>query len=42
MPVTIFLSHSTHDDATVGALRRALERHGIPGWADSQRLSAKL
>lgn len=40
MPVTIFLSHSTHDDATVAALRTALEGHGVSVWADSQRLSA--
>src|SRR5712692_6014007 len=40
MPITIFLSHSTHDDATVTALRQALEPHGVSVWADSQRLSA--
>lgn len=41
MPVTIFLSHSTHDDATVAALRTALESHGVSVWADSQRLSPR-
>src|SRR5262245_40401043 len=40
MPVTVFLSHSTHDDPTVAALRQALEQHGVSVWADSQRLSA--
>jgi hypothetical protein len=40
MPVTVFLSHSTHDDATVAALRAALESYGVSVWADSQRLSA--
>jgi TIR domain len=40
MPVTIFLSHSTYDDATVAALRTALESYGVSVWADSQRLSA--
>jgi hypothetical protein len=39
MSVAIFLSHSTHDDATVAALRIALESHGVSVWADSQRLS---
>ncbi len=39
MPCTIFLSHSTHDDAMVAALRAALEVHGVSVWADSQRLS---
>jgi tetratricopeptide (TPR) repeat protein len=29
MPVTIFLSHSTHNDATVAALRAALESHSV-------------
>jgi hypothetical protein len=32
MPVAIFLSHSTHDDATVAALRIALESHGVSVW----------
>jgi 5S rRNA maturation endonuclease (ribonuclease M5) len=40
LAVTIFLSHSTHDDATVAALRTALQSHGVSVWADSQRLSA--
>ncbi|MGH8063644.1 MAG: toll/interleukin-1 receptor domain-containing protein [Candidatus Entotheonellia bacterium] len=40
MPVAIFLSHSTYDDATVAELRIALESHGVSVWADSQRLSA--
>jgi TIR domain len=40
MPVAIFLSHSTRDDATVAALRAALESYGVSIWADSQRLSA--
>src|SRR4029453_4307867 len=40
MPVMVFLSHSTHDDPTVAALRQALEPHGVSVWADSQRLSA--
>src|SRR5215831_18348623 len=40
MPISVFLSHSTHDDATVTALRQALESHGVSVWADSQRLSA--
>src|SRR5215831_10885899 len=40
MPITVFLSHSTHDDTTVTALRQALEPHGVSVWADSQRLSA--
>src|SRR5215471_6590373 len=40
MPITVFLSHATHDDATVTALRQALEHHGVSVWADSQRLSA--
>ena len=39
MPLTIFLSHSTHDDALVTALRQALEPYGVSVWADSQRLS---
>lgn len=34
MPHTIFLSHSTHDDAIVAALRAALEVHGVSVWAD--------
>jgi hypothetical protein len=40
MPVIIFLSHSTYDDATVTALRTALESYGVVVWADSQRLTA--
>src|SRR5882724_2286475 len=40
MPITIFLSPSIHDDATVTALRKALEPRGVSVWADSQRLSA--
>jgi hypothetical protein len=40
MPVIIFLSYSTPDDATVAALQTALESHGASVWADSQRLSA--
>jgi hypothetical protein len=39
MPVTIFLSHSTYDDATVAALRTALESYDVSVWADSQCLS---
>lgn len=39
MPVAIFLSHSTRDDATVAALRTALESHGVSVWADLQRIS---
>jgi hypothetical protein len=42
MPVTIFLSHSTHDDAIVAALRTALERQGISVLADSQRRSVRV
>src|SRR5215471_13493031 len=40
MALTIFLSHSTHDDAVVAVLREALESHNVSVWADSQRLSA--
>jgi TIR domain len=40
MPVSVCLSHSTHADPTVAALRRALEPHGVSVWADAQRLSA--
>src|SRR4051794_26160004 len=40
MALTIFLSHSTQDDAIVATLRTALEAHGGSVWADSQRLSA--
>src|SRR5215471_2951987 len=40
MALTIFLSHSTHDDAVVAALREALGSYGVSVWADSQRLSA--
>jgi hypothetical protein len=40
MALTIFLSHSTQDDAIVADLRTALEAHGVSVWADSQRLSA--
>ncbi len=29
MALTIFLSHSTQDDAIVAALRTALEAHGV-------------
>jgi hypothetical protein len=42
MPVAVFMSHFTHDDATIAALRTVLERHGISVLADSQRLSAKV
>jgi hypothetical protein len=38
MPVTIFLPHSTHDAATVAALRTALESYRVSVWADSRRL----
>jgi hypothetical protein len=40
MPVIIFLSHSTNDDATGAAFRTALESYGVSVWANSQRLSA--
>jgi len=42
MPVIIFLSHSTHNDATVAELCTALESHDVSVWADSQRLSARV
>ena len=35
MPVAIFLSHSTHDGATVAVLRTVLESYGVSAWADS-------
>ena len=40
MPITIFLSPSIHDDATVTALRKALEPRSVSVWADLQLLSA--
>jgi tetratricopeptide (TPR) repeat protein len=36
---TVFISHSSKDDAFVRKLRQALEDLGIEVWADSERLS---
>src|SRR5450432_943201 len=36
---SVFLSHSSKDDAVVRALRNALESLGIETWADSERLT---
>jgi hypothetical protein len=41
MPVSIFLWHSMYYDATMAALRTALESWGVSVWVDSQRFSAK-
>ncbi len=38
MPLTIFLSHATHDDETAPGLRAALAPYEVSVWADSQRL----
>jgi hypothetical protein len=42
MPVSIFLWHSMYYDATMAALRTALESWGVSVWANSQCLSAKV
>jgi len=40
VPGHVFISHSTHDDPDVAALREALEGLGIPAWTDSRELAA--
>ncbi|HEX9938448.1 MAG TPA: tetratricopeptide repeat protein [Longimicrobium sp.] len=35
---SLFISHSSHDDAFVRDLRTALELHGQPGWIDCREL----
>src|SRR5690349_19034884 len=37
--MSVFISHSTKDDAVVAEIRRALESRRIEVWADSQRLA---
>jgi hypothetical protein len=36
----VFISHSSDDDATVAALREALQAHGIAVWDDARGLAA--
>jgi tetratricopeptide (TPR) repeat protein len=38
-PPSVFISHSSKDDAIVRELRQALEALGIETWADSEQLS---
>ncbi len=40
MTPSVFISHSTKDDAIVTALRERLEPRGIRIWADSRELAA--
>ncbi len=35
---TLFISHSSADDAFVGKLRQQLSAHGVDGWIDSRQL----
>src|SRR5260370_5271449 len=37
---SIFISHSTKDDAAVASLRQQLELRGVTVWADSRELTA--
>ena len=39
MAKSVFISHSSKDDAIVRELRQALSDLGIETWADSERLS---
>ena len=40
MPISVFLSHSSRDDAWVERLRRGLEGLNVPVWVDSRQLRA--